>query len=45
VLRRAREFQRICSSTADPLEAGGIAMAAGLDDSYFFFSTYGMSGR
>lgn len=45
VVRRAREFRRICSRAADPREASKDALAAGLSDSFFFFATYGMSGR
>ncbi len=45
VLRRAREFRRICAAAADPREASKAALAAGLSDSFFFFATYGVSGR
>jgi len=45
VLRRAQEFQRICFRAPNPREASKAALAAGLSDSFFFFSTYGVSGR
>lgn len=45
VLRRAREFQQICSRAASPREASKVALAAGLGDSFFFFSIYGVSGQ
>lgn len=45
VLRRAQAFQRITSSAASPQEAFQAALEAGLGDSYFFYSIYGVSGR
>ena len=45
VLRRAREFQQICSRAANPRQASKVALAAGLGDSFFFFSVYGISGQ
>lgn len=45
VVRRAQAFQRIITSTPSQHDAATAAVAAGLGDSYFYYYTYGVSGR
>ncbi len=44
-LQRFQEFQRITARGTSPQEAALAALEAGLGDSYFFYFTYGVSGR
>jgi hypothetical protein len=45
VLQRAQTFQRITAGATDPEVAARGALEAGLGDSYFYYFTYGVSGR
>ena len=45
VLRRAQEFHRLTARAASPESGARAALQAGLGDSYFYFYTYGVSGR
>jgi tetratricopeptide (TPR) repeat protein len=45
VLQRAEGFRRIVAGAANPQAAVAAAREAGLDDSYFFYLAYGISGR